>query len=140
MKPPKRPELAPEESELAELGKRIAAEYNMHRVADPIGNLGKFLAFALQDASTDHVLYDSMVDAREHMDDEDRYMYVQLVPTTMDSRDAALLLRAQRKMYSAGIRVSQMDGRVMIPRLAREDQKAQLRSVFLGTRPTNLRW
>lgn len=136
----KRPELSPEETELADLGKRIAAEYNMHRVADPIGNLGKFLAFALQDASTDHVLYDSMKDARAHMIDEDRYMYVQLVPATMDSRDAALLLRAQRKMYSAGIRVSEMDGRTMIPRISREDHTAQLRSIFRGTQPRNLRW
>ncbi len=136
----KRPELSPEESELTDLGRKIAAEYAMHRIADPIGNLGKFLAFALQDAETDHVLYDSMSDARAHMNDEDRYMYVQIVPTTMDSRDAALLLRAQRKMYSAGIRTSQMDGRTMIPRITREDQTAQLRSVFRGTRPTNIRW
>lgn len=136
----KRPEMPLDVAELIDLGKRIADEYNLHRVADPIGNLGKFLAFALQDATCDHVLYDSMSDARAHMTDEDRYMYVQLVPATMDPRDAAFLLRAQRKMYSAGIRVSEMGGRVMIPRVTREDQSAQLRSVFRGTKPTNLRW
>lgn len=136
----KRPELTPEEQDLADYGLKIAHEYNMHRVADPIGNLGKFLAFGIQDAETDHTLYDSMADARAHQSDEDRCFYVQLVPATMDPRDAALMMRAHRKMYSAGIRQSQMGGRTMIPRSSREDNTAQLRSIFRGTRPTNLRW
>lgn len=132
----------PETKELMDCGKRIAAEFAMHRLADPIGNLGMFFAVRLQDGTSNHVLYPSMDDARRDIgrrDDEDRWMYVQIVPSTLPARDAAILLRAQRKMYDAGIRVSSMNGRVMIPRIAREDQIAQLSSVFRGTRPTNVK-
>ena len=132
----------PAEKELAEHGQRIAGEYLMHRLADPIGNLGHFFAVRLSDATSNHNLYPSMDSARADIrkrDDEDLYMYVQIVPANMEARDAALLLRAQRKMYDAGIRTSTMGGRTMIPRMAREDQTAQLRSVFRGTRPTNRR-
>lgn len=133
-------EISPEERELLDAGKRIADEYIMHRLADPIGNLGKFMAVRLQDGTSDHNLYPSMDEARRQIgkrDDEDRWFYIQIVPTQLPERDAAILLRANRKMYSAGIRQSAMDGRVMIPRLAREDHTAQLRSIFRGTRPTN---
>lgn len=132
----------PVDKELEDAGKRIADEFALHRLADPIGNLGKFFAVRLQDATSNHVLYDSMAEARRDIgrrDDENRWMYVQIVPSTLPARDAAILLRAQRKMYDAGIRVSDMEGRVMIPRVARDDQIAQLRSVFKGTPPTNVR-
>ena len=129
--------------ELADAGKRIAGEFAMHRLADPIGNLGKFFAVRLQDGSSNHNLYPSMDEARRDIargDDENRWLYIQLIPSMLSDKDAAILLKAQRKMYDAGIRVSSMNGRVMIPRTAREDQIAQLRSVFQGTPPTNVRW
>lgn len=128
--------------ELADAGKRIADTFIMHRLADPIGNIGMFFACRLQDGTTNNVLYPSMDAARRDIgqrDDEDRWMYVQIVPAALPPSDAAILLRAQRKMYDAGIRVSSMNGRVMIPRVAREDHIAQLRSVFRGTPPTNVK-
>ena len=132
----------PEYTELMDAGKRIADEYVMHRLADPIGNLGYFFAVRLQDATSNHVLYPSMDAARRDIgrrDDEDRWFYIQIVPTQLPPRDAALLLRAQRKMYAKGIRTSSMDGRVMIPRITREDFASQVRSVLYGTRPTNVK-
>jgi hypothetical protein len=132
----------PEYTELMDAGKRIADEYVMHRLADPIGNLGYFFAVRLQDATSNHVLYPSMDAARRDIgrrDDEDRWFYIQIVPTQLPPRDAALLLRAQRKMYAKGIRVSSMDGRVMIPRITREDFASQVRSILHGTRPTNVK-
>jgi hypothetical protein len=128
--------------ELIDLGKKIADTYIMHRLADPIGNIGRFFAVRLQDASTNNILYPSMDEARRDIgrrDDEDRWMYVQLVPANLPPMDAAILLKTQRKMYDAGIRVSTMGGRTMIPRLAREDHISQLRSVFRGTPPTNVK-
>jgi hypothetical protein len=138
---PKAP-LDPIEQELLDAGKRIADEFIMHRLADPIGNIGCFFAVRLQDGSSNHVLYPSAEAARGDIgqrDDENRWMYVQIVPAQLPVRDAAILLRAHRKMYDAGIRVSSMNGRVMIPRVTREDHIAQLRSVFKGTPPTNVK-
>lgn len=132
----------PAARELADAGKRIADTFIMHRLADPIGNIGKFFAVRLQDGTTNNVLYPSMDAARRDIgqrDDENRWMYVQIVPSSLPPSDAAILLRAQRKMYDAGIRVSSMNGRVMIPRVAREDHIAQLRSIFKGTPPTNVK-
>ena len=136
------PEIDPAEKELMDAGKRIADEFIMHRLADPIGNLGKFMAVRLQDGTSDHNLYPDMDTARREIgkrDDEDRWYYIQIVPSQLPARDAAIMLRAYRKMYDAGIRQRTMDGKVMIPRLAREDNTAQLRSIFRGTRPTNLK-
>jgi hypothetical protein len=133
----------PKYIELIECGQRIHDEYVLHRLADPIGNLGQFFAVRLQDGTSNHVLYPSMDAARRDIgrrEVEDRWMYIQLVPTTLPVRDAAILLRVQRRMYDAGIRVSSMDGRTMIPRVSREDYAAQVRSIFRGTPPTNLRW
>jgi hypothetical protein len=130
----------PTEQELIDAGKRIADTYIMHRLADPIGNLGKFMAVRLQDGTSDNTLYPSMQVAREvigRRDDEDRWLYIQIVPSQLPARDAAILLRGARKMYTAGIRQRAMDGRVMIPRLAREDHISQLSSIFRGTKPSN---
>jgi hypothetical protein len=134
------PDIDPKEQELLDAGKRIADTFIMHRLADPIGNVGKFFAVRLQDGTTDNELYDSMESARLHIgrrDDEDRWMYIQIVPAMLPARDAAILLRAQRKMHDKGIRTSSMGGRVMIPRVSREDQISQLRSIFKGTPPSN---
>ena len=136
----KTPEIDPAEKELIDAGRRIADEFIMHRLADPIGNLGKFMAVRLSDGGSDHALYPSIDEARRIIgkrDDEDRWFYIQIVPSQLPARDASILLRTNRKMYDAGIRQRAMDGRVMIPRLAREDHTAQLRSIFRGTRPTN---
>jgi hypothetical protein len=130
--------------ELMDAGKRIADEYIMHRLADPIGNIGCVFAVRLQDGSPepDHPLYPNREAARKELSkrtDEDQWMYIQLVPTTLPPRDAAIMLRANRKMYDAGARGRTMGGRVMITRTAREDQMAQLRSIFRGSPPTNVR-
>lgn len=128
--------------ELMECGKRISDTYAMHRLADPIASVGCFFAFRLSDGSTNNTLYPSRDAARKAIskhDDEDRWAYVQIVPGTLTVRDGAVLMRTQRKLYDAGITGRTMNGRVMIPRTGREDQLAQLRSIFRGTPPTNVR-
>jgi hypothetical protein len=143
MKDPFIPEIDPAEKELIDAGKRIADEYGMHRLADPIGNLGMFMAVRLSDGTSDHHLYPSMDIARRMIgkrDNEDNWMYIQIVPTTLHARDAGILLRTNRKLHDAGIRVSSMDGKVMIPRISREDQAAQVMAVFGKRRPTNIRY
>jgi hypothetical protein len=138
-------EQSPDYKELMDCGKRIADIFIMHRMADPYGVIGQFFAVRLADGRTNegNPLYPSMDAAREHVrkfDDEDRWMYVQIVPAQLPARDAAILLKVQRRMFEMGIRVSSMNGRTVIPRLSREDNAAQNRSIFRGTAPRNIRF
>lgn len=129
--------------ELLDAAKRIADTYMLHRIADPIGNLGQFFAARLSDGTTNNNMYPSMAAARADLsrhDDENRWMYIQIVPSNLSVRDASILLATNRKLHDAGFRVSDTDGRTMIPRIGREDHMAQLRSVFKGTPPRNVRY
>src|SRR5437763_17180679 len=86
----------PAYKELMDCGKRISDTFALHRLADPIGNLGKFFAVRLQDGTTNNDLYPSMDAARGEIskrDDENRWMYIQVIPSTLSERDAAIMLR-----------------------------------------------
>lgn len=111
--------------------KRIYDAYSLHRLADPIGNLGQWFAVAIADGSTDGVLYDSRIDAITHQHhNETYYVYVQIVPSQMSICDAELFLTGVRKTYDARKAMIDRDrpsgGKVIIPRLTVEDQRAQI--------------
>lgn len=112
--------------------KRLCDTFNMHRVADPIGNLGKWFAVAIADGTSDNTLYDNRADAISHQHHNEFYFaYVQVVPSTMNLCDAELFLAGVRKTYEA--RKSLMEtGKEIIPRLAVEDQISLLKG-----KPTN---
>lgn len=118
--------------------KRIHDTYMMHRLADPIGNIGRWFAVAIADGTTDNVLYDTRGDAIRHQHhNEFYYAYVQIVPSQMSICDAEIFLSGVRKTYQA--RKSLMDrdhahgGMEIIPRLSIEDQRSQI-----AGKPTNL--
>ena len=118
--------------------KRITDTFMLHRLADPIGNIGKWFACAIADGTTDNVLYDSKSDAITHQHHNEYYFcYVQIVPAQMGICEAEMFLSGVRKTYQA--RKSLMDrnhpkgGLEPITRLTVEDQMAQIRGV-----PTNL--
>lgn len=124
--------------EHSDAAKRIADTFALHRLADPIGNIGHWFACAIADGTTDNVLYDSKLDAIKHQrHNETYYAYVQIVPAQMGICEAELFLSGVRKTYKA--RKSLMDrdhpkgGLEPITRLSVEDQMAQ---VF--GKPTNL--
>lgn len=115
--------------------KRIRDEYALHRIADPIGNIGKWFAVSLAEGKSDHTLYDSRRDAVTHMHhDEERFAYIQIVPSTMNYCEAEAFLNGARKMASAGIRLTDRDhragGREVIRRATNEDQNSLLRSIL----------
>lgn len=124
---------------------RIADQYNLHRVADPYGSVGKWFAARLQDGVSNGELYDTKPDAIRHqVADEKYYVYLQIVPTTMPVKDALAYLSAMRTAYERGLRHADRDapggGRDMIRRLTREDQHNGIRAFFHGDRkPSNLR-
>lgn len=65
-----------------------------------------WMAFALQDGSTDHVIYPSRQEAIDHQSDGLRYFYLALrtCPTGMPAKDAQLILEAHREARDAGLR------------------------------------
>lgn len=124
--------------EHSDAAKRISDTFSLHRIADPIGNVGKWFACAIQDGTTDNTLYDSRVDAIRHQHhNEWYYAYIQIVPSQMTVCAAEMFLSGVRKTYEArkGLmdRDSPNGGLEIIPRLTVEDQRAQN-----AGKPTNL--
>ena len=128
---------------ISDAARRISDTYNLHRLADPIGNIGRWFASKLIDGTTDNILYDSRSDAVWHQKhNEQFYMFTQIVPATMSEHDSETRLQVARRMQDAGIRMIDRDapngGRDMIPRMSTEDQSAQISSMFRGTKPKNI--
>jgi hypothetical protein len=122
----------------SDAARRICDTYTLHRLADPIGNIGRWFAVAIADGTTDNVLYDSKADAIRHMHhNEYFYAFVQIVPSQMSVCDAELFLSGVRKTYDARKALMDRDhpkgGLEPINRLAVEDQMAQN-----AGKPTNL--
>lgn len=128
----------------SDASKRCADWYQLHRMADPLGNIGKWFAVALSDGSSDGTLYDSRRDCITHQKhNEFYYAYIQIVPSNMTIGEAEVFLTTQRRMYDVNVRIIDPDlpngGPEMIPRMSNEDQQSQLRRLF-GSRekPRNL--
>jgi hypothetical protein len=122
----------------SDAAKRITDTYVLHRLADPIGNTGKWFAVALEDGSSDKTVYDTKQEAITHQHhNEGYYFFIQIVPGQMNECDAELMLSGARKMRKARNALMDRDhpkgGLEPINRLSAEDQMAQLRGV-----PTNL--
>lgn len=119
---------------------RLSDIYNLHRVADPHGSVGKWFASALADGSSDHVLYDSKHSCIRHQkNNEQYYTYIKIIPSTMSVCDAAVMLTTARRLYDAGMRMVDPDashgGRDVIKRSSIEDMLA-----VMQMRPTNIRY
>lgn len=112
-------------------GKRVADQYALHKIGDPIGSVGKFFAVRLSDGSSDGVLYDTRRSAVRHQHhDEQFYAFVQIGPWGMTAKEADVFLDVHRRMYLKGMRFADPDhrsgGLEIIPRLTRADQIRQL--------------
>lgn len=129
----------------SDAAKRVADEFNLHRVASGQAAIGRWVAFTLADGTSDHQIYDTRWDAVTHQHHhEQQCMFLQITPTTLSVCDAEALLSMHRRMYDAGVRLVDPDhragGREVIRRVTREDMKAQIRTIATGgrTRPSNL--
>jgi len=111
--------------------RRIADTYALHRMASDalgINNVGRFFASALQDGSTDGVLYDSKQDAVRHQrHNEQFYTYIKIGLWFMNSCEAAVMLKTARMAYDAGLRFadpqSKSGGMDLIKRATVEDMR-----------------
>lgn len=125
--------------------KRISDTYRLHRLADHFGCIGKWFAANLGDGTSDNVLYDTKQECIRHQHhNEMRYAFVRIGPFDMPVCEAQTFLNVQRRLREKGIGVidpaARGGGIQMIPRLTREDMRAQMSSILRGTRPTNIRF
>lgn len=112
----------------SDAAKRITDAYNLHRSADPYGNVGYWFAAALDDGSSQdgYTLYESKPDAIKHQKhNENWYTFIQIVPQNMTECDAEVMLKVARMIYAKGGRISNGFSRhELIRRLGWEDQNA----------------
>jgi hypothetical protein len=110
----------------SDAAKRVNDTYNLHRIADPYGNLGYWIACALADGTSDNTLYESKQHAIRHQHhNENYYTFIQIVPSTMTPCIAEVTLKVARMAYNKGWRMTDgMSRRDLIKRLGWEDQVA----------------
>lgn len=107
--------------------KRMTDEYNLHRVAAGYDAIGKWIACALQDGTSDHVLYDDKLSAVTHQrHNESRYVFIKINPSSSNPCEMEVMLRTSRRLYDAGMRMTDPDhkhgGPSVIRRLMVEDE------------------
>jgi hypothetical protein len=120
----------------SDAAKRIADAYRLHRLADPYGNIGYWMACRLDDGSTDFVLYESKPIAIRHQHhNENYYTFIQIVPSSMTECEAEVMLKTARMVYDAGGRMSDGYSRHdLIKRLGWEDQIALSKGIVTNVR------
>lgn len=116
--------------------KRVADAHNLHLLAGsaykPNPHVGRVIAVALADGRSDGVLYDSQAAAVRHQrHNEVWFAYLRITNGGMTVCDAESFLRTHRLFYEAGWRLPDAGdpdgGRVVIPQLTAEDERAALR-------------
>lgn len=120
----------------SDAAKRVSDIYSLHRIADPYGNIGFWIACALADGSSDMVLYETKQKAIRHQHhNENFYTYIQIVPSNMTACEAEVMLKIARMLYDKGWRVTDgLSRHDLIKRLGWEDQNAQSKGIVQNLR------
>lgn len=119
----------------SDAAKRFADMYNLHKAA---GQVRGWIAVKYLDGSSNGTVYDSRPEAvADLFPREDEYFYATLTQPPMSVCQAESLLRYKRVMSEMDRAHADRDaphgGREVIPRLAVEDQEAQIAAVRSGT-------
>jgi len=129
----------------SDAAKRVSDLVRLHKAALNQAAIGKFLAVALADGTSDGVLYDTKRDAVRHQKHREQlYAFVCISPGDVTPCEAEEFLATARMLYDKGIRLTDPDhakgGREVIQRAAAEDQRSLMRSIANGgrTRPAGL--
>lgn len=99
-------------AELADAGKRASDIINLHLAFTPFEQLqSKWMAFRLQDGSSDGVLYDSKRDAVRHQLDEFLCFYVPFRHLAAGSKphEMEVFIKFNRDAYDHGFRLPDPD-------------------------------
>lgn len=81
--------------------KRMSDTVNLHLVAasDILDVVGKWVAFKLEDGTTDGSLYDRKDDAVSHQSIPKRCCYLKITPDGITEKDAGTFLKVNRHPY-----------------------------------------
>lgn len=94
------------------------------------GTVGRWMAFKLEDGSTDHAIYDTKRDAIRHVSDELTYAFFKLHPMGMSVCESEIMLQFTRDAVKRGFRLvdpdAQNGGPDLIPRIGSEKVNNQL--------------
>jgi hypothetical protein len=123
----------------SDAAKRFCDTYNLHKIGAGNASLGKWIAVRLSDGTSDDTLYDNKLAAVTHQHhNEQLYAFVCIAPPSMKVCDAEVLIGTHRKMYDAGMRMTDPDhkrgGMDLITRLTQSDQLAMARGAVTGLR------
>jgi len=115
----------------ADPAKRMSDAAMLAWETDQWDSVGKWMAFKLEDGSTDHEVYPRKQDAVRH-NDEFRHCFIKLHPGGMGICEAQIMLTFHRNAYDAGFRLSDPDarngGRDIVPRITTEGILSQMRA------------
>ncbi len=110
--------------------RRCSDAVNLHVAGLGWDATGKWVAIRLSDGGSDGTLYDSKRDAVRHQLHEQQCCYVAIPPSGMNACSAESYLALHRKMYDAGMRLTDPDARGgggdLLRRITRRDRSAQL--------------
>lgn len=123
----------------SDAAKRVYDTYHLHRTADIHSAVGNWFAAALADGTTDGILYPTKKSAIRHQHHgEMYYTYIQITPANMSVCAAEAMLTVARRLYDAGLRITDPDDmrREPIKRMNSEDQFA---FAYRGISP-GLKW
>lgn len=95
--------------------RRCSDAVNLHLTIHGMDAVGKWVAVRLSDGGSDARLYDRKQDAVNHQLHENLCAYICIVPTGMPVEDALSFLRTTRRLYDAGMRLSDPDRHVQMP-------------------------
>lgn len=85
--------------------RRASDIVNLHLVADPLGNTGRWVAIRLSDGGSDGTVYDCKCDAVRPQLNEKQCVYVSIQPTGLSAKDAEILLKMYRQLYDQNIKL-----------------------------------
>lgn len=113
--------------------KRLSDSVNLHYAAIGFDSARHWIAVRLEDGSGGNELYDTKRDAVRHQLDEFLCAYICLTGTPMNVCEAEIILKMHRQAYDNGFRLVDPDarhgGRDIIPRVALEDRRKQIRAL-----------
>lgn len=83
-------------------------------LADPAGNLNRWIAIRLSDGGSDGIVYDTPIHAANHQLHYQQCMYVQIRHGLMPAAEAEGALAYHRRVYDAGNRPPYLEGFVPV--------------------------
>jgi hypothetical protein len=127
--------------EHGDAAKRIADTHNLHRIAGQglgLDNVGKVFAVALNDGTSDGVLYPDMQTAIRHQKHNAKwYAYLRVARHAMTECNAASVLKLHRDADAHGLKFTDRDdpsfGMEVIDRLTVEDHARMASAITAGT-------